>query len=288
MLSATALAGLGSLAGCLGSTSELPAVADAADPAAAETTASAEQCLTDFLDGANGYDGYTERYGPDAEPTLVVGSSPAGTDAHDAFDPVVARVVPGTTVSWLWTGYGGPHNVVALDGSFDSGEPVDSNGIQFEHTFAEPGTYQYVSEPERGEGMRAVVEVAEPPSSDYPAVDEWLVNADGYDGTIPDRRDYSTVTITVGSVADSDALDFAPPAVKLSPGTTVKWVWSGDGGPHNVAFEDHDIRLDSFEPGPGVHFEHTFEDTGVYRYACEPHESLGQRGAIVVEERRDD
>lgn len=98
--------------------------------------------------------------GPDAEPTLVVGASPEGTDAHDAFDPVVARVVPGTTASWRWTGY---------------------------------------------------------------------------------------------------------------------------GGPHNVAFEDRDSRFDSFDLGPGVHFE----DTGVYRYACEPHESLGQRGAIVVEERQD-
>lgn len=58
MLSATALAGLGFLTGCLGSTSELPAVVDAA---AAETSAPAEQCPTDFLDGANGYDGYAER-----------------------------------------------------------------------------------------------------------------------------------------------------------------------------------------------------------------------------------
>ena len=70
-------------------------------------------------------------------------------------------------------------------------------------------------------------------------------------------------------------------------GSTSELPAVGDGGPHNVAFADRDIRLDSFEPGPGVHFEHTFEDTGVYRYACEPHEPLGQRGAIVAEERQD-
>ncbi len=280
LLSTTALAGLGTLTGCLGSAGDVPALASGA----AETDGTDAQCLTDFLDGANGYDGVEKRYGPDAQPTITTGASPAGTDAHDAFDPVVVRVVPETTVSWLWTGYGGPHNVVALDGAFDSGEPAESSGTNFEHTFSEPGTYRYVSESDGDSGMRGVVEVAAPPSGEYPEVDEWLASVEGYDGTIPDRREYPSVTITVGSAAGPDAFDFAPPAVKISPGTTVKWVWTGDGGPHNVAFEERDVRLDSFESEPGVHFAHTFETTGVYRYACEPHESLGQRGAVVVEE----
>jgi halocyanin-like protein len=250
----------------------------------AEPSSAGEQCLTDFLDGANGYDGHTKRYGPEAEPTITVGSSPDGSDAHDMFEPVVVRVVPGTTVLWHWTGYGGPHNVVALDGSFDSGDSVTTSGAHFEHTFSDPGTYRYVSEPTHRKGMRGVVEVAEPPSGNYPAVDEWLASVEGYDGTVPDRRERPRVTVTVGSAVGPDVFDFAPPAVKISPGTTVTWVWSGDGGPHNVAFEERDVRLDSFEAEPGVHFEHTFETTGVYRYACEPHESLGQRGAIIVEE----
>ncbi|WP_394350158.1 plastocyanin/azurin family copper-binding protein [Salinigranum salinum] len=33
----------------------------------------------------------------------------------------------------------------------------------------------------------------------------------------------------------------------------------------------------------GIHFEYTIETTGVYRYGCEQHESLGQRGTIVVQ-----
>lgn len=284
LLSTTALASLASLTGCLGSAADAPGFARAATSDVAEQTSPNAQCLTDFLDGANGYDGHTKRYGPEAEPTVTVGSSPEGSDAHDTFEPVVVRVVPGTTVSWLWTGYGGPHNVVAVDGSFDSGTAETTSGAHFEHTFSTPGTYRYVSEPNREEGMRGVVEVREPPSGAYPAVDDWLASVEGYDGTIPDRRDRPRVTITVGSAAGPDAFDFAPPAVKIAPGTTVTWVWSGDGGPHNVAFEDRDLRLDSFEPGPGVHFEHTFETTGVYRYACEPHERLGQRGAIIVEE----
>jgi halocyanin-like protein len=284
LLSTTALASLGSLTGCLGSAPDVTGLARAASSDVTEPSSASEQCLTDFLDGANGYDGHTKRFGPEAEPTITVGSSPDGSDAHDMFEPVVVRVVPGTTVTWLWTGYGGPHNVAALDGSFDSGDSVTTSGTHFEHTFSEPDTYRYVSESNRGNGMRGVVEVAEPPSGEYPSVDEWLANVEGYDGTVPDRREQPRVTVTVGSAAGPDAFDFAPPAVKISPGTTVTWVWSGDGGPHNVAFEDREIRLDSFEPEPGVHFEHTFETTGVYRYACEPHESLGQRGAIVVEE----
>lgn len=283
LLSTTALAGLGSLTGCLGSSPEVFGAVRADDDAEIDTPAASAQCLTDFLEDANGYDGYPERYGPGADPTVTVGASPAGRDTHDAFEPVVVRVVPGTTVSWLWTGYGGPHNVVGLDETFDSGDAVDDNGVHFEHTFSETGTYRYLSEPNRDAGMRGVVEVAEPPSGAYPVIDDWLASVEGYDGTIPDRREYSTVTVTVGSAASRDGFDFAPPAVKISPDTTVQWVWSGDGGPHNVAFEEHDIGLDSFEPAPGVHFEHTFETTGVYRYACEPHERLGQRGAIVVE-----
>jgi halocyanin-like protein len=284
LLSTSALAGLGSLAGCLGSAADVPGLARTTTDDRAGIPSADAQCPTDFLDGANGYEGETKRYGPGSEPTVTVGASPDGSDAHDMFEPVVIRVVPGTTVTWLWTGYGGPHNVVAVDGSFDSGESVAASGTHFERTFSEPGTYRYVSEPNRSEGMRGVVEVAEPPSGEYPAVDEWLASVEGYDGTVPDRREQPRVTITVGSAAGPDAFDFAPPAVKISPGTTVTWVWSGDGGPHNVAFEDRDIRLDTFEPEPGVHLEHTFETAGIYRYSCEPHESIGQRGALVVEE----
>jgi len=29
--------------------------------------------------------------------------------------------------------------------------------------------------------------------------------------------------------------------------------------------------------------EHTFDEPGVYGYACRPHRNIGQRGAIVVE-----
>jgi plastocyanin len=36
------------------------------------------------------------------------------------------------------------------------------------------------------------------------------------------------------------------------------------------------------EEGSDVTFEHTFEETGTYRYLCVPHESLGMVGAVHV------
>ena len=33
----------------------------------------------------------------------------------------------------------------------------------------------------------------------------------------------------------------------------------------------------------GTQFTHTFEEPGTYRYRCEPHETIGMRGAIIVE-----
>ena len=57
-------------------------------------------------------------------------------------------------------------------------------------------------------------------------------------------------------------------------------MWTG--GPHQISFEDIDAGSD-VRTEPGVGFERTFEETGVYRYACAPHQSLGAKGAIVVE-----
>lgn len=55
----------------------------------------------------------------------------------DDFEPAVAEVRAGTTVTWTWQGRN-DHNVVADDFSSD----VQSSGT-FTHTFDEPGTYAY-------------------------------------------------------------------------------------------------------------------------------------------------
>ncbi|WP_251341767.1 halocyanin domain-containing protein [Haloplanus halophilus] len=266
------LAGTGALAGCT-----------ARGQPADDTSAAADEssgCLDDWLADANGYEGVIERYAPDQEVTVTVGESLGAGHTDDAFGPAAVRVVPGTTVTWEWSGHGDPANVVAVDGAFDSGEPVGVHGYTFSHTFDETGTYRYVSEPTREAGMVGAVVVADPPSSGYPAVDEWLAGVNVYDGTVVDWRDHSSPLVTVGSAEGESEFTFSPPAVRVSTGTTVRWVWTG--GPHAVAFEDVDVESD-VHTEPGVRFEHTFAEAGVYRYACAPHHALGAKGAVVVE-----
>ena len=76
------------------------------------------------------------------------------------FDPVNITVDVGTTVVWEWTGQGGAHDVVAENGAFES-ELVDEAGHTFEHTFDDPGTYEYVCTPHQTSGMVGSVEVVE-------------------------------------------------------------------------------------------------------------------------------
>ena len=63
-----------------------------------------------------------------------------------AFTPQAVKVSPGTTVTWTWpsTNPPIPHDVVSLDGLFDSGFP---GGPTFSYTFDEPGTYLYYCTP---------------------------------------------------------------------------------------------------------------------------------------------
>lgn len=266
----TALVGTGALAGCLARGEEPSATSEHADAA----------CLDDWLAEANGYEGVIRRYDEDAEPTVTVGDRFAEDGTAATFDPTGVRVTPGTTVTWEWSGHGDPANVVAVDGGFDSGGPTSAHGTTFSHTFEERGTYRYVSEPSREEGMQGAVVVADLPSSDWPAVDEWLADVEIYDGTVVDWRDYPSPIVTVGSAEGESDFTFSPPAARVSTGTTVRWVWTG--GPHQISFEDADIGS-AVETEPGVRFEHTFEEPGVYRYACAPHHSLGEKGALVVE-----
>ena len=66
----------------------------------------------------------------------------------DEFSPKIIRVEPGTTVIWE-SGGANDHNVIASDGSwqaissdyFEYG--IITKGDQYEHTFNEPGIYEY-------------------------------------------------------------------------------------------------------------------------------------------------
>jgi halocyanin-like protein len=266
VLRSTALAGVAATAGCLGS---------AAAPSDEEPP---EQSLEEWLATTNvGAAEFRDRRFSDSVAVHV------GMHGQYSFAPAAIRVTPGTTVTWTWPDDGGAHNVVATDGSFDSGEPVEGRTRSFEHTFEATGTHRYVCEPHREQGMKGVVAVEEAPSTGYREVDRWLVDADGFDGSLPDRTGRETVTVTVGAAGNGGEFAFDPLAATVSTGTTVRWKWTGNGGAHNVVFGGADIGSGEVVSESGVHFEHTFEDAGIYRYYCAPHRALGMKGALVVE-----
>jgi len=128
-------------------------------------------------------------------------------------------------------------------------------------------------------------------ASDYPeytdipqSVDEYLSNTSNFDGTGVDRTETDEVSVTVGARGNTGYLAFDPAAVAISPGTTIVWEWNGRGGAHNVASPEDREPLYS---GPQINsdsetYAYTFEDSGTYRYVCEPHKIQGMKGAIIV------
>ena len=302
-LQGSVLLTLGSTAGCLtaatSGTEDTPTAAEDGDTGSpTEEAATVDNCptneggpeveateldepdsLEEWLSDANRYTGEVRRYGPNDRPTINVGDP---TESGFAFDPPVIEVPPHSEVTWAWTGHG-VHNVVALDGAFDSGRTNEQRGTAYRHFFEDPGEYLFVSEPHYDEGMKGAVVVREPPSTGNEAVDEWLVGSSNFDGTVVDKTDASTATIRVGAAGNKGHFAFDPPVLKVSTDTTVVWEWTGDGGGHNVVFQELSLGSGKPAPEPDSTFEHTFEVEGTYRYACEPHRALGMKGAIIVE-----
>jgi len=114
-----------------------------------------------------------------------------------------------------------------------------------------------------------------------PDFDGYLDDVENFDGTVVDARGDETVTIANGAEGNGDAFAFDPPAIHVDAGTTVVWEWTGEGGQHNVVHRDGVFESDLADED-GHTFEHTFEETGVYLYYCQPHEGLGMKGAVVV------
>jgi halocyanin-like protein len=249
---------------------------------------SSEPDYGSWFDDVSNYDGTVDERGS-SEVTVTVGAE--GNNGNYGFGPAAVRVDPGTTVVWEWTGKGNGHNVVAEDGSFES-ELSTEAGHTFEQTFEEPGVYKYACVPHKMMGMKGAVVVGDPGQTDGgsgggqpeqsagPDYGGWFENVGNFEGTT-DRTGESEVTVTVGATGNNGSYAFAPPAVRVDPGTTVVWEWSGKGNAHNVVAEDGSFESE-LTPEAGFTFEQTFEETGVYKYACVPHEPMGMKGAVVV------
>ena len=105
-----------------------------------------------------------------------------------------------------------------------------------------------------------------------------------FDGTTVDETGSSSVTVEVGAQGNGGPYAFAPPAVRIDPGTTVTFEWVSDT--HNVLVQEQPdgAGWEGHQPieNTGFTYEHTFETEGLYKYYCEPHLPLGMKAAIVV------
>lgn len=108
----------------------------------------------DWFDDTSNFEGTVDWTGQD-EATVDVGAG----DRGQLFAPPAVRVDAGTTVVWEWSGDGSLHNVVAEDGPFDSGNTTASGDATYEYTFESAGTYRYVCEPHRNNGMVGAIDV---------------------------------------------------------------------------------------------------------------------------------
>jgi halocyanin-like protein len=262
------------------------ATAALAGSATGGVAAQSEPDYGGWFDDVSNYDGTVDRTGQDTV-EITVGAS--GNNGNFAYGPAAVRVSPGTKVVWTWNGKGGAHNVVAEDGTFDSGSAVADSGTTFEYTFESEGVYKYACTPHKALGMKGAVVVdasggggggssGTPTEPDY---GDWFSDVSNYDGTV-DRTGQDTVEITVGASGNNGNFAYGPAAVRVSPGTKVVWTWNGKGGAHNVVAEDGTFDSGSAVADSGTTFEYTFESEGVYKYACTPHKALGMKGAVVV------
>ena len=119
-------------------------------------------------------------------------------------------------------------------------------------------------------------------SGEKDPVDSYLASTPNYDGTVEDFTGEDEVVVLAGSDIEGYEGEFVydPPAIRIDEGTVVVWEIADQGG-HTVTHEDGEF--DSELLTEGETFRYTFEETGTYRYYCEPHRSLGQKGVVIVE-----
>ena len=134
----------------------------------------------------------------------------------------------------------------------------------------------------------AATSVSGAASADMDAYDGYLSEEDTWGGVTIDAtgRSGHNVLVHVGTEGNGDFHAFSPPAIVVDPDTTIKWLWTGDGGRHDVVHDDGDEFASDAVGDEGHTFEHTFEegDEGVYPYVCRPHEASPMKGVVVVGE----
>lgn len=116
--------------------------------------------------------------------------------------------------------------------------------------------------------------------SDVPSeVDDYLSDANGYDGSITDMTGEDSITIENGP--NEPDYEYDPAAVRIDAGTEVTWEWVTDG--HTVTADEGPADFDTAIENEGFEFSYTFDEEGIVLYECAPHAAIGQLGAVVVE-----
>lgn len=103
-----------------------------------------------------------------------------------------------------------------------------------------------------------------------------------------------TVVIRMWSDKNGTNVGFRPRGIAIGLGDTVRWVVDGPNVHTTTAYHPANggapLRIPQgatpWDSGylmeQGAHFERTFTVPGVYDYFCQPHESMGMVGRIVV------
>ena len=86
------------------------------------------------------------------------------------FSPSDVTIEEGQAVRFFWSGELLPHNAVASDGIFDSGEPSRNVDYRFVFEIGTNGTYEFVCEPHEQLGMVGTITVL--PNEDVQPVPE--------------------------------------------------------------------------------------------------------------------
>lgn len=166
------------------------------------------------------------------------------------FDPPRVRVPAGTRVRWVWASDG--HNIDVLDRPVGADWNGTERGRLFDegsdhgHEFRVPGAYEYrcsAHETRGGRGALLVVPLADP-------------------------------LVSVGA----DGPGFGPARLHVDPGTTVTWFWESDD--HSLVVDWGPVGVDwrgttGERHEAGYVHRHTFRASGVYRYRCDNHGSVG-------------
>ncbi|MDS0300258.1 halocyanin domain-containing protein [Halogeometricum sp. S1BR25-6] len=255
-------------------------VGAAAAGAVARPVAAADEAseFTAWFENVSNYDEVVDRRGAS---TVRVAVGAPGNGGDFAFEPAAVRVDPGATVVWEWTGGGGVHNVAAADESYAS-ELLSEAGVTFERTF-EGGISLYSCVPHEAMGMKGAVVVGGVPTGEtLRDVDygNWFDGVENFSGTV-DRRGESLVRIAVGAPGNGGNFAFEPAAVRVDPGTTVVWEWTGEGDAHSLAAVDGSFDAELVETA-GATYALRFDGVGVSKYTCPSHASQAMRGAVVV------